>query len=133
MFSMLLAQIGTAYNGDQLPNHSSHAVPDVAPSNVRADVLGSTSLNISWEEIPPTSRNGIIITYEAVFEPLDTFEGRLTPVLLNTSDLYAALNELEEFVRYNVSVRAYTSVGPGPYSNEVFAMTQEDRKWSSYI
>lgn len=79
------------------------------------------------------SRNGIIITYGVLYEPLETFEWRLMPVLVNTSNLYVVLNSLEEFVGYNVSVRAYTSVGPGPDSNEVFAMTQQDRKWSSYV
>ena len=124
--------IETSYH-KHMHNNVSHAAPDVAPSNVRADVLGSTALNISWEEIPPINRNGIVIAYEVLYEPLETFEGRLMPMQVNTSDLYVVLNSLEEFVGYNVSIRAYTSVGPGPYSNKVFAMTQEASKWSLYI
>ena len=42
--------------------------------------------------------------------------------------LTAVLTGLQEFVDYNISVRAYTSVGEGPYSTEVTEMTAEDGK-----
>ena len=46
-----------------------------------------------------------------------TFSGVLNGSLLrNTSSTFLLLSGLEEFVEYNISVRAYTSVGPGPYS-----------------
>ena len=38
----------------------------------------------------------------------------------------ATLTGLQEFTEYNISVRAYTSVGPGPYSEEVTNRTFED-------
>ena len=108
--------------------YTSHTAPGVAPGNVEAVALNSTSLNISWEEIPPRSRNGIITTYEVLYEPLETFGGMLMANQVNTSDLSIVLTNLQQFVGYNVSVRAYTSVGPGSYSNEVFSMTLQDRK-----
>ena len=45
---------------------------------------------------------------------------------LNISDTEERATDLEEFVNYNISVRAYTSVGPGPYSDPVTARTLED-------
>ena len=95
-----------------------------------ARVLNSTSINVTWEEIPPMNRNGIITTYEILYEPLETFDGMIMSERVNTSnsDLYTVLNGLEEFVGYNISVRAYTNAGPGPYSDEDFGMTLEDRK-----
>ena len=72
--------------------------------------------------------NGIIITYEVLYEPLQTFDGQLEPRTLNTTELFTCLTDLQEFIGYNISVRAYTSVGLGPYSDKIFAMTLEDSK-----
>ena len=71
-------------------------------------------------------QNGIIIAYEVLYEPLQTFDGQLEPQTVNTTELFTYLTTLQEFVGYNFSVRAYTSAGPGPYSDEIFAMTLED-------
>ncbi len=44
------------------------------------------------------------------------------------SMMSVVLSNLEEFVSYAISVRAYTSEGAGPYSEEVTVMTPEDSK-----
>ncbi len=36
------------------------------------------------------------------------------------------LQDLEEYVNYTISVRAYTSVGAGNYSGEITVLTWED-------
>ena len=38
---------------------------------------------------------------------------------------FTVLTGLEEFVQYNISMRAYTSTGSGPYSTGVVEMTDE--------
>ena len=59
----------------------------------------------------------------------DHFDGTLSKMRMNSSLRgMALLTELEEYVEYNISVRAYTSVGPGPYSEEVTERTDEDGK-----
>ena len=65
-----------------------------------------------------------------MYEPLMTF-GVLTPATVNSTNLTIIVGGLEEDVNYNISVRAYTSVGPGPYSEEVTNRTFEDGE--SYI
>ena len=35
---------------------------------------------------------------------------------------------LEEFINYTIAVRAYTAVGPGPYSASMNVQTLPDRK-----
>ena len=67
--------------------------------------------------------------YEILYEPLETFGGQITSDTVNTSDgsvLMMVLTGLEEYVEYNISVRAYTSAGPGPYSDPVTNTTLED-------
>ena len=101
-------------------------VPANSPQNVIAMSLSSTTINITWEEVPPIDRNGMIITYEVHYEPLETF-GQLSPVdIINATNLSVILEGLHPFVSYNISVRAYTSVGSGPYSDVVVEITQED-------
>ena len=80
---------------------------------------------MSWTEVPEIDRNGIITMYEVMYEPLMTF-GVLTSATVTTTNLTIVLGGLEEYVEYNISVRAYTSVGPGPYSEEIANRTFED-------
>ena len=43
------------------------------------------------------------------------------------------LNGLEEYVEYNISMRAYTSAGPGPYSVGVVERTDTDSEFETNI
>ena len=47
--------------------------------------------------------------------------------------LMVVLTGLEEFVQYNISVRANTAVGSGPYSALESATTLEDGKDDNYV
>ena len=80
---------------------------------------------MTWEELRGLYENGIITNYEIEFEPLQFTDG-LMPASVNTTNLSVNITGLEEYVEYNISVRAYTSVGPGPYSDPVTERTQED-------
>ena len=81
---------------------------------------------MTWDEVLPVDQNGIITEYEVLYEPLETFGGLLSPLSMNTTDLAVDLMDLVPFVNYNISVRAYTSVGPGPYSEPMANRTLEE-------
>ena len=95
-----------------------------------ASALSSTEIEVSWEEVPAISQNGEIIMYEVRYEPLETFNGTISieTVITSGSILMLNLTGPEEYVEYNISVRAYTSTGPGPYSDPVTVRTLEDGK-----
>jgi exosortase/archaeosortase len=78
-----------------------------------------------WEEIPPIDRNGIITVYEVLYVPFETFDGAISANIINTTDLSYLLESLQEYVSYNISVRAYTRVGSGPYSVPIHNQTLE--------
>ena len=80
---------------------------------------------MTWELLPEIHQNGIIANYNVKLEPLD-FTEELTRIFVNSSNLSAIITGLEEFIEYNISVRAYTSVGPGPFSPVVVNRTFED-------
>ena len=101
--------------------------PANSPQNVTSLSLSSTIILVTWEEVPPIDRNGIITTYEVLYDPLESF-GQLTHGVQNTTFLFLSLVDLHPFVNYNISVRAYTSVGNGPYSDGILERTLEDRK-----
>ena len=83
---------------------------------------------VSWNAVRPIDQNGIITDYEVQYIPLENFGNTIGVETVNTSDMFFLLNNLEEFVNYNISVRAYTIVGPGPYSDPIMAQTLEDSK-----
>ena len=58
--------------------------------------------------------------------------GVLNTFTINTTNLSITLMDLEEYVEYNISVRAYTSVGPGPYTVGI-NRTSEDGKFSRVL
>ena len=78
--------------------------------------------------MPPLDKNGIIILYEVQYGPLMTFDGQLMTMTMNTSNTSIVLGGLQEYVEYNITVRAHTSVGPGPFSPGVDNQTFEDGK-----
>ena len=90
-----------------------------------ASALSFTTIMVTWEEVPAISQNGIIVNYEVRVEPLQ-FTGELETETINTTDLSVNVTGLEENVEYMISVRAYTGVGPGPYSDPVTERTSED-------
>ena len=67
---------------------------------------------------------------EVIYTPLETFHGILQQQSVNVSgaETSAVLNDLEEFVTYNISVVVYATIRNGLVSNSVTATTMEDCK-----
>ena len=101
--------------------------PSGYPQNVEPATISSTEILVSWDEVPAIDQNGIIILYEVRYDPLMTF-GQPMTMTMNTSNTSIVLGGLQEYVEYNISIRAYTSVGPGPFSPGVDNRTFEDGK-----
>ena len=95
---------------------------------MNASVISSTVVLVTWEEISVLDQNGIITIYEVLYDPMETFDGMLAPQTIITTVLFAYLTKLQQNVDYFISVRAYTSIGSGPYSEAISARTLEDSK-----
>ncbi len=91
--------------------------------------LSSTEIQVNWTDVPEIDQNGIITEYEVMYEPLMSFGGALSTEAVITTNVSIVLGGLEEHVEYNISVRAFTSVGPGPFSSIEMAMTEENSKF----
>ena len=100
--------------------------PASPPNDVMATVVSPTSIMVTWDIVPPIDQNGVTTMYEVLYEPQETFGGAIGPLTSTSTAMSLLLTGLEEFVNYNISVRAYTSVGAGPYSEDITEMTSED-------
>ena len=102
-------------------------MPSSPPENISITFIDGTSIQVTWADVLEIDQNGIITKYEVIYEPLTTF-GVLMPenLIVDSMNLSVTLENLEEYVEYNISVRAYTSVGPGPYSEDTIILTEED-------
>ena len=103
-------------------------VPSSSSNNVRV-IYSSTTNQCDVDWCPRNRhRNGIIVAFEILYIPLNTFESVLVQGMVNTSasSRSVEINSLEEYVQYNVSVREYTSIGPGPFSSPVTERTLEN-------
>ena len=72
-------------------------------------------LIIRWETLSISNRKGAIIAYEVNYVG-DEFDTNIHSVNVSGSVNSLILSGLEEYVVYDVKIRAYTSVGPGPFS-----------------
>ena len=100
--------------------------PSSPPQNLTVNILSSTEIQVNWTDVPEIDRNGIITEYEVMYEPLMTFGGLISTNTSRTNGFSIVLQDLQEYVEYNISVRAYTNDGPGPYSMGIIRRTFED-------
>ena len=85
----------------------------------------STSILVSWEEVQAELRNGIITGYNITYESQTENDNGV--VLAGPNDRQANLTGLKEFVKYNISVVAFTVKGDGPPS-VIGVRTDQDSK-----
>ena len=87
------------------------------------------SINVSWVMLECHVRHGNITLYEVCCSCSDYM--CIVNRTSNTSsgnEISLEVTGLEEFANYTIKVRAYTAVGPGPYSNPIDVRTLPDSK-----
>ena len=104
-------------------------VPSGSPKITEAMAISPTEIEMSWNEVSPINQNGIIIIYEVDYQPAQVFNGSMTVDVMNTTNTTILLSNLHESVQYNITVRAYTRIGPGTFSSHILSFTQEARKF----
>ena len=104
--------------------------PASPPRNVTVVNITSTSILLIWEEVPAIDQNGVITQYEVEYNQ-STFDSVPTTQNIIVNSTMTVLTGLEEYVDYSIQVRAYTSVGSGPYSDVVMERTEENGKFQT--
>ena len=95
--------------------------PSRGPEGLSSVELNSTTNNITWIGLPKEVANGIITTYQVkVFSKENcTVDQSAVYVTFNTTATTVLLTGLSLCEKYEVSVRGFTLVGPGPYSKPI--------------
>ena len=83
----------------------------------------STSILVSWEAVQAELQNGIITGYNITYESQTENDNGV--LLVGPNDRQANLTGLKEFVKYNISVVAFTVKGDGPPSVIVVRTDQD--------
>ena len=98
-------------------------MPSLAPVNLRAYNMSSTSLLVAWEQLPEDQVNGILLGYEVTYSKYGEIDmgKQNVSVMLNIT----ILRGLHKFTIYQVNVSAFTRVGSGPEAN-ISASTDQD-------
>ena len=104
-----------------------HVVPSSPPNNVSVGNITSTSFLVMWQTVPVIDMNGNITLYDVEYTQT-TLSDATMPVIItvDSSTRTLELNGLEEYAEHSVRVRAYTSIGAGPYSDVLNITTNED-------
>lgn len=95
------------------------SVPSVAPSGVSLIRVNSTTLRVSWQQLSLDDARGFITNYTVTYMA-SASRRQLTMVTVSADESSAIIPGLPPTVRYGVSVRAWTSAGPGPMSDVVY-------------
>lgn len=97
------------------------------PHQITAEEVFSDEIVLSWEPPPFEERNGVITKYGVkLYEGQDTTQ----MVTNHTKSTRITISNLEPNTAYVVQVKAYTSVGGGPYSEEFVVNTPPESKCS---
>ena len=95
----------------------------MAPKNLTANSITSSSAEISWLELLPENRNGVIRHYVINITELNTGSVHIFTSLYEGITLHS----LHPYYEYAVAVAAYT-VTEGPFSLNLILRTDEDSK-----
>ena len=104
----------------------------VPPSPVDLMAMDNTResrrLTITWAE--PLMTNGNVSSYDIQYRGISSVNTVLSNFsqvqMFSVASTIAVLQDLVPFSVYNISVRASTGAGPGPFSAEISVRTLED-------
>jgi len=100
-------------------------VPSHWPENVSSAEVNSTTFDVTWAALPERLAHGVVKMYEVrlVLKENCTSSQSELYSRFNTTTTNMVLSGLSICARYEVSVRGFTVVGPGPYSRPTVLQT----------
>ena len=101
--------------------------PNTYPENVTGHATNSTSILVSWGEVPFEDQNGVIVGYTVTYKALSSESSQTRNVTVQARQ--ATLTGLNEYTNYSITVFASTSKGGGIESTPIVVITDEDSKF----
>ena len=127
-FSIARNDLVSKFQVEQYSKQSSlfTSEPSAPPVNVTAQSTSSTSISVTWGEVPADQQNGIITSYTITHTSIT--ENHNNSITVDYRARQVNLTGLREFVFYSISVFASTVKGNGPSSNQTHVTTDQDSK-----
>lgn len=100
-------------------------VPSGFPINLSSSTVSSTVVMVTWNEVPPSQRNGIITGYTIFITTDVEFVNDTTQDIPSATTLQYTFTGLEEYVNYTYTILARTAIGDGPVSDSTTSLTNE--------
>ena len=101
------------------------APPSGPPLDVRASTLSSISVRVTWKKPDQWKRNGPLIGYAVVYNPLYRVDLSMVKNVTNPNQTILDVTDLMMYTDYEIRVRAHGLMGPGPLSLPVITKTAE--------
>jgi hypothetical protein len=100
-------------------------VPSSPPENPKCDVLGSTSIYVTWSPPNKDGQNGKIRGYKVSYSSDEDYHER-QPTMATTTNQYFTIDNARKYTNYSITVVAFTSVGDGMKTKSFNCITHED-------
>uniref|UniRef100_A0A3Q1LNA3 Contactin 3 n=1 Tax=Bos taurus TaxID=9913 RepID=A0A3Q1LNA3_BOVIN len=130
-FSLYEVKVGVYNNKGEGPFSpvttvfSAEEEPTTAPSQVSANSLSSSEIEVSWNAIPWKLSNGHLLGYEVRYWNNGGEEDSSSKLKVAGNVTSARLRGLKSNLAYYTAVRAFNSAGTGPFSATVNATTKK--------
>ena len=105
--------------------------PSASPTNVTANVVNSTSILVSWGQVPLLDQNGVIVSYTVTYTSLRTGSEQRKNATATANQ--TTLTGLNEDTKYRITVFASTAKGGGIESTPIEIITEEDSKFVNAV
>ncbi|XP_066559316.1 neurofascin homolog (chicken) a isoform X2 [Amia ocellicauda] len=107
---------------------TSGAPPDAIPGSIRGAGTKKTNMEITWEPLPDTDRNGPNLRYVVWWRRRDSREEWKNTT---TKWLKHIIYDTDTYTPYEIKVQAVNDFGAGPESHVVIGYSGEDRPLSA--
>ncbi|XP_018916617.2 cell adhesion molecule Dscam2 isoform X1 [Bemisia tabaci] len=103
-------------------------VPSAPPDDISCESLSSQSIAIQWRPPPQLFQNGHIQGYKLYYESMEEppMPGHIEAETLQLTATSAEIHNLQKYTNYSIQVWAFTKIGDGVRSKQVFCFTNED-------
>ena len=105
--------------------------PSAAPVSLQGHNKSSTSIFVTWGQVPPSDQNGVILNYTVSYK--EASHGSEQTVTVDEPTNSTTLKGLNEYTNYFFTVFASTIKGAGIVSEPIFVITDEDSKTGSVL
>ncbi|XP_048584451.1 uncharacterized protein LOC5515158 isoform X2 [Nematostella vectensis] len=121
--------LGYTRIGDGMPSPSfmvatDEDVPSQAPTSLWGYYTGSTSLQVRWGVVPRGYVHGILMGYRVKYRV--TGEAAITVSTMPPERAIVDLKGLRKYTEYTITVLAFTRIGDGVESGQIYVRTDED-------